>query len=172
MDFDCGIAKEGMMMRTLSVQIIMLIGLVLSAIGTQSCAGQSKDSTADTILEVSPEAVSDLATDDQEGNAPDVIGDLSAESISDVGPVDAVDTGLVPCPEGELTLEHINKMSMTWCEKVGLGPGGHCGNADDDKSPQCFCAWYGDYQLPNSPPSPTGYRWECHESWPYVQDAY
>jgi len=99
---------------------------------------------------------------DKEGNS-DV--DSAQDGQEDAVYVDIPETGFVPCPDGELTLEHIKWMHTRWCEKVDLGPNGQCGNVDDDRSPQCFCDYY-------DPTSPSYLKWGCYESWPYDSDAY
>jgi len=139
-------AKEVANMRTLCTQNVRFIGLVLSIIGTQSCSGLSKDGTADANPEVRTDTVSDLATDNKKGNELDKI---------------EIAQGYVPCPDGELTLEHaMTVMNKQLCNY----PYGYCGDASKHDSPQCLCKCCGGGTLREK-------VWHCYDSEP-VSDAY
>ena len=121
-------------MKSIDTASFAMSVLMLYIIGISSCGGESV--------------------------APDVTGEVSAEIVADAVPLDVVDTRYVPCPEGELTLEHaMMVMHNQICDRNNW----HCGNGEQEDSPMCSC-------MCCSQEDPTEYSWFCHES--MIADAY
>jgi len=122
-------------MKSIDTASVAMSVLMLYIIGIPSCGGESV--------------------------APDVTGDVSAEHVTDSVPLDAVDMRIVPCPDGELTLEYaMEVMNTKLCGKSV----GHCGDGNLGDRPQCFCECCGGHTL-------TENVWHCYDSWP-ISDAY
>jgi len=122
-------------MKSIDTASFAMSVLMLYIIGISSCGGESV--------------------------APDVTGDVSAEHVTDSVPLDVVDMRVVPCPDGELTLEYAMRVMN---DKLCDNPFGECGNIWDRNSPQCRCRCCGG-------PSLTENIWFCYDSQP-VSDAY